>query len=414
MDQHSNGQRMMINGQVVDFNRNVVERDVSELRFEPKIARLLCLFAENNGSVISRQTIIDEVWSGAFGADQSLTTAVSQLRKILNEAGIGARAIETVPKIGYRFVAEVAPATAPGAPPRERNPSAGGTAAALARTADASERQYAPKPDYRRYAAFALFGAIALSLALAVSSIQPRLKARGPATDDGAQTAPIIWEEDAGSIAVIADVNIANAIYGESLAPATPGNSAFFANLIGRGKRVVIQDTSNTGSVFIVAGAPSIDAYYRAMSGVTSRLLGSDEAVTSATLDGAALFISFLPNDEFETGEIEALSAFLAEGGRVLFLGDSFDYATNNLYINKALVALGSELSIQHYKFDQDFRYASGDQIAVHPLTDGITRFTYATVNIVLGGDPLFRTIHGAPFAAVEAFDPHDYEKVPG
>lgn len=97
---------ILINGVRVDFTRNIVATGQLEQRIEPKLAQLLGVLVANQELVIGRGDLIDEIWNGAHGADQSLTNSISQLRKILNEKRNGA-VIETIPKRGYRLVAAV-------------------------------------------------------------------------------------------------------------------------------------------------------------------------------------------------------------------------------------------------------------------------------------------------------------------
>ncbi len=102
--------RFVIGGLIVDFGRNVVEGPSGEHRIEPRLAVLLSVLINNAGQVMSREALIEAVWRGAAGADQSLTNAMSQLRKLLADGESGSVRIETVPKRGYRFVGKVTPA----------------------------------------------------------------------------------------------------------------------------------------------------------------------------------------------------------------------------------------------------------------------------------------------------------------
>ena len=393
-------QRILINGLVVDFERNVIEDSSGDTRLEPKLARLLQAFISNSGTVLSRQTIIDEVWSGAYGAEHSLTTAVSQLRKHLKGAGVDDHIIETVPKVGYRFVGivENLPPTPLSVSTETETPSS----TVARQMAKGPIGQKSPSFLRRRRVLIGLAGLVAVALFLVVRSDLSDSAATALHDAPGQAGSTATDLPRGGSIIVVADVNIANAIDGDSIAPVTVGNSLFFENILRGGRRVVIQDTANEGSVFIIAGATSIQEFYEGLPGTQSVLLPSFETVTANHLADADLFVSYLPSDDFSDDEMAAMSALIDAGGTVLFLGDSFDYAANNKRINKALTALQSGLLVQDFKFDQDFRYAAGDQIADHPLTEGITRFTYATVNTVLGGEPLLRTIDGLPFAVVE------------
>jgi predicted ATPase/DNA-binding winged helix-turn-helix (wHTH) protein len=63
---------------------------------------LLRHFAERPGRLVSRQELMDVVWRDLVVTDNNIQQQVSALRKLL-----GANAIETVPGLGYRFVANV-------------------------------------------------------------------------------------------------------------------------------------------------------------------------------------------------------------------------------------------------------------------------------------------------------------------
>ena len=81
---------------------------VNEVRLEPRLMKLLCLLAENPRQVISREKIIETIWQGYGGGDEGLTQAISFLRKLFNDHE--KKIIETVPKAGYIFHADVEPA----------------------------------------------------------------------------------------------------------------------------------------------------------------------------------------------------------------------------------------------------------------------------------------------------------------
>ncbi len=96
---------------VVDPARNTVANDADSWSIEPKIMDLLALLAAHPGEVLSRESLIDQVWKVEYGADESLTRAVSILRKTFREAGLAGEAIETIPKRGYRLAFAPEPVT---------------------------------------------------------------------------------------------------------------------------------------------------------------------------------------------------------------------------------------------------------------------------------------------------------------
>ena len=73
----------------------------------PKIFDLLSVLVASGGHLVSKERLIDEIWPNTFVEEANLSRAISVLRKSLGETVGGAKYIETVPKIGYRFVAPV-------------------------------------------------------------------------------------------------------------------------------------------------------------------------------------------------------------------------------------------------------------------------------------------------------------------
>jgi len=127
---------------------------------EPKVMDLLLVLAERPGEVILRETLIERVWAVAAGGDESLTRAVSQLRKALGDASGRHAHIETIPRRGYKLVADVAPLPAGQVAP---GTAAAGTLAGTAATAPGGRR---PRPFGLAAAAAALACAVVAWLVL--------------------------------------------------------------------------------------------------------------------------------------------------------------------------------------------------------------------------------------------------------
>lgn len=72
----------------------------------PKVFDTLLFLASNPGHVLSKERMLTEIWEGSFVEENNLAQNISQLRRVLRESET-AKFIETVPKYGYRFVAEV-------------------------------------------------------------------------------------------------------------------------------------------------------------------------------------------------------------------------------------------------------------------------------------------------------------------
>jgi TolB-like protein len=77
------------------------------LSVEPKALTLLIFLVENRGRLVRKRELMEAVWSDAFVTEQVLSRAVGQLRKVLDDSARQPRYIETVPTLGFRFIAEV-------------------------------------------------------------------------------------------------------------------------------------------------------------------------------------------------------------------------------------------------------------------------------------------------------------------
>ena len=73
----------------------------------PKAVEVLLTLLKSDGKLITKQEILDKVWADTFVEEANLTHHISALRKALGEDKNGRKFIETIPRRGYRFVAEV-------------------------------------------------------------------------------------------------------------------------------------------------------------------------------------------------------------------------------------------------------------------------------------------------------------------
>lgn len=67
----------------------------------------LVLLVREAGGLVVKDRFMDEVWRGVPVTDEALTQCIRTLRRTLGDDAVRPRFIETVPKHGYRFVAQV-------------------------------------------------------------------------------------------------------------------------------------------------------------------------------------------------------------------------------------------------------------------------------------------------------------------
>src|SRR5262245_7082817 len=72
----------------------------------PKAFALLQVRVGNQGHLLQKEELLRRVWPDAIVEENNLTVTMSALRKALGEGPTARQYIETVPRRGYRFVAE--------------------------------------------------------------------------------------------------------------------------------------------------------------------------------------------------------------------------------------------------------------------------------------------------------------------
>src|SRR5215203_913292 len=84
----------------------VLLREGELVPITPKVFDILVTLVEHGGQVVAKDDLMKRVWPNTFVEEGNLTQNISLLRKALGETPGGAQFIETVPRRGYRFVAD--------------------------------------------------------------------------------------------------------------------------------------------------------------------------------------------------------------------------------------------------------------------------------------------------------------------
>ena len=100
----------------LDAEKHRLMREGQPVPLPPKAMEALLVLARNPSKVLEREALMQAVWADSFVEDANLTVAISQLRKALGQIGETAEYIETIPRVGYRFVADVRDVIAQPAP----------------------------------------------------------------------------------------------------------------------------------------------------------------------------------------------------------------------------------------------------------------------------------------------------------
>ena len=72
-----------------------------------KVGELLVFLAQHPGEVVSKDTILANVWGTEFISDSALTSVVTELRQTFGDDAASPWLLQTIPKQGYRLIASV-------------------------------------------------------------------------------------------------------------------------------------------------------------------------------------------------------------------------------------------------------------------------------------------------------------------
>lgn len=91
----------------LDANLFELRRDGRSVNVQAKVLDLIFYLVRNRGRLVSKTEILSNVWSGVFVGEASVSHAIMEARKALDDPADDPRAIVTVRGRGYRFIAPV-------------------------------------------------------------------------------------------------------------------------------------------------------------------------------------------------------------------------------------------------------------------------------------------------------------------
>lgn len=96
-----------INQWLLDPEQLTLSGDADEVRLESRVMQVLLCLIQHANQVVSRDTLIDEVWRGGTVSDNAINRIIGLLRQSLGDNAKAPQFIRTVPKKGYVLIAAV-------------------------------------------------------------------------------------------------------------------------------------------------------------------------------------------------------------------------------------------------------------------------------------------------------------------
>ena len=120
---------------VLDLDRRELTRGSKAIAIGPQVFDLLVYLIQNREHVVSKDNLLDVVWSGRIVSESTLTSHINAVRKAIGDNGEEQRLVRTIARKGFRFVGEVRKADASdGFNSPKPEPATSGETAAPART----------------------------------------------------------------------------------------------------------------------------------------------------------------------------------------------------------------------------------------------------------------------------------------
>jgi TolB-like protein len=92
----------------VNLHSRELRKHGMRIRMEEKPFQILELLLDRAGHVVTRKTLRERLWPDTVvGYEHGLNTAVNKLRDLLGDSARSPRFVETLPRLGYRFLAPV-------------------------------------------------------------------------------------------------------------------------------------------------------------------------------------------------------------------------------------------------------------------------------------------------------------------
>lgn len=94
-----------------DFTLEVSEhrllRGAEEIFLRPKAFDTLVYLVERQGHLVEKNELLDKVWANTIVSETVLTHCITEIRQALRDETQHPRYLKTIPRVGYKFIAEV-------------------------------------------------------------------------------------------------------------------------------------------------------------------------------------------------------------------------------------------------------------------------------------------------------------------
>src|SRR5262249_9270206 len=102
------GERVYRIGEIeIDTLQGSIRRKGEEQYLRQKAFQLLVYLIERRHRVVTKEDLLENIWEGTAVSDDALVQLIKEVRRSLGDDPRQPQFIKTLPKVGYRFIAQV-------------------------------------------------------------------------------------------------------------------------------------------------------------------------------------------------------------------------------------------------------------------------------------------------------------------
>ncbi|MCI0512686.1 tetratricopeptide repeat protein [candidate division KSB1 bacterium] len=97
----------------LEVNEHRLLEGVNEIFLRPRVFETLLYLIQQHGHLVTKQELLDQVWSGVIVSETTLTHCIEEIRKAIKDDARHPRYLKTISRVGYKFMAGVEAHTEP-------------------------------------------------------------------------------------------------------------------------------------------------------------------------------------------------------------------------------------------------------------------------------------------------------------
>ena len=92
---------------VLESREHSLRKGAQQIHLRPKAFETLLYLVKHHGSLIKKQDMLDDLWPNVIVTENTLSHCIDEVRQALQDNAQKPTFIRTIPRVGFKFIAEV-------------------------------------------------------------------------------------------------------------------------------------------------------------------------------------------------------------------------------------------------------------------------------------------------------------------